>query len=100
MTSDAPLPLFDHPQPHVELNSTVAEEDKPRLSVQCHAIADRLRKGPATNLELIMISHRFGARLHELKLAGFLWKKTGKGQGVYLYEMIRDFLPAAPGDEA
>lgn len=93
-----PLPLFDRPRPHVELNPTVAEEDEPRLSAQCHAIADALREGPKTNLQLIMLSHRFGARLHELKRAGFLWTKTGKGQGIYLYEMIRDFLPAATGD--
>lgn len=86
------MPLFDRPAPHVELNSTVAEEDKPRLSAQCHAIADRLRSGPATNLQLIMISHRFGARLHELKGAGFLWKRTPLGQGVHEYRMVRDFL--------
>lgn len=95
MTSDRALPLFDRPAPHVELNSTVAGEDKPRLSAQCHAIADRLRSGRATNLQLIMISHRFGARLHELKRAGFLWERTPLRQGVHEYRMVRDFLETA-----
>lgn len=89
------LPLFDHPRPHVELNSTVVEDDKPRLSLQCHAVADRLRQGPATNLQLIMIAHRFGARLLELKQAGFLWSRKPLGQGVHEYRLVRDFLPAA-----
>ena len=84
-------PLFDRPAVKT-LDPSVPDDEKPRLSVQCHAIADRLRKGPATNLDLIMISHRFGARLHELKRAGFLWKRTPKGQGVHQYQLIRDFL--------
>lgn len=84
-------------QPTVTLNPTVAEEDAPRLSAQCHAIAARLREGPATNLDLIEVSHRFGARLHELKRAGFLWTRKPVGRGVHEYRMIRDFLPASPG---
>lgn len=78
----------------VDFNSTVAEIDKPRLSAQHQAIAARLRQGAATNLDLTEIALRYGARLHELKRAGFLWKKTSQGQGVFLYEMIRDFPPA------
>lgn len=81
-------------RPHVTLNPTVAADDAPRLSPQCHAIAARLREGPATNLDLIAVSHRFGARLHELKRAGFLWTRKPLGQGVHQYRMVRDFLPA------
>ena len=33
-------------------------------------ILDRLRRGPATNAELITIAHRFGARIHELRNEG------------------------------
>lgn len=83
--------------PAVTLNPTVADEDAPRLSAQCHAIAARLREGPATNLDLIGASHRFGARLHELKRAGFLWSRRPLGKGVHEYRMIRDFLPAGSG---
>lgn len=97
MATDVSLPLFDRPTPRVELNSTVVEEDRPRLSAQHLAIADALRDGPKTNRELSMIALRFGARLHELKKAGFLWKKTG-ACGWFLYEMVRDFLPM--GDES
>lgn len=99
MAETTTMPLFDRPSPRVGLNPTVAEDDAPRLSAQCHAIAARLRSGPATNLQLIMISHRFGARLHEPKQAGFLWARKPLGQGVHEYRMIRDFLPeAAPVD--
>lgn len=90
-------PLFDTPR--VGLNPTVAEEDAPRLSAQHVALADALRDGPKTNIQLIMISHRFGARLHELKGAGFLWTRRPLGNGVHEYRMIRDFLPAGAGSD-
>ncbi len=99
MATDAAMPLFDHPAPHVELNSTVAEEDKPRLSAQHHAIADALRDGPKTNLQLSMIALRFGARLQELRKAG-LGVKTERikgSNGVVRYTLIRDFLQ--PGEQ-
>jgi len=88
------MPLFDRPRPSVKLaDPGVHPGDERRLKVQHHAIAERLREGPATNLELGMISQRFSARLHELTKAGFLWKWTRLGPGVNRYEMVRDFLP-------
>lgn len=95
MTTDRPMPLFDRPlMPHVELNSTVIEEDVPRLSAQHHAIADALRDGPKTNLQLSMIAMRFGARLMELRRARLVVKTErikGSG-GIARYSLIRDFL--------
>jgi hypothetical protein len=53
----------------------VSQADAPRLSAQHHAILDRLKEGPVTNVELGEICQRFGARLQELKRAGFPWVK-------------------------
>jgi hypothetical protein len=72
---------------------TLAEAEKLRMSPQHQTIVARLKEGPATNLELGMICQRFGARLHELKRAGFLWSKKAVRHGLYRYEMVRDFLP-------
>ena len=87
-------PLFDRPpQPPVAiLDPSVPDDEIPRLSAQHVAIADALREGPKTNLELGMIAQRFGARLMELKRAGFLWKRSSAGRGIHRYEMVRDFL--------
>jgi hypothetical protein len=87
------MPLFDRPAAVPFADPSLSEAEKLRMSPQHHAIVARLREGPATNLELGMISQRFGARLHELKKAGFLWSKATVKPGVYRYEMVRDFLP-------
>jgi hypothetical protein len=60
----------------IPLNSTVSEADVPRLNAQHHTILDRLKKGPATNVELIQICQQFSAILHELKQVGVRWKKN------------------------
>ena len=72
----------------VRLNSTVEEQDAPRLSTQHHTILTRLREGPATNVELGQICQRFGARLNELKRAGHPWRKRFVTAGVYEYSLI------------
>ncbi len=91
---DTFMPLFDRPAVAFA-DPSLSEAEKVRLSPQHLTIAARLREGPATNLELGMISQRFGARLHELKRAGFLWARSCVKAGVYRYEMVRDFLPEA-----
>lgn len=89
-------PLFDRPRPPVPTRDpSLPEDEAPRLTTQAHAIAERLRRGPATNLDLGMISQRFGARLHDLKRAGFLWRRRPIARGVHRYEMVRDFLSDA-----
>jgi hypothetical protein len=45
--------------------------EEPRLSKQSQAILDRLRQRPASNSELMLIAQRFGARVHDLRAAGF-----------------------------
>lgn len=85
------MPLFDRPKEgpaSIPVNSTVEEQDVPRLTAQHQAILDALREGPKTNLELGMICQRFGARLHELKLAGHPWLRRNIGPGVNEYRLI------------
>lgn len=88
-------PLFDRRPAVPTRDPSLPEDEVPRLTTQAHAIADRLRSGPATNLDLGMISQRFGARLYDLRKAGFLWKRARLAKGVHRYEMVRDFLPDA-----
>lgn len=92
MRQETLMPLFDRPAVAFA-DPSLSEAEKLRMSPQHLKIVDRLREGPATNLELGMISQRFGARLHELKKAGFLWSRSTVKAGVYRYEMVRDFLP-------
>src|SRR5678816_3999302 len=72
----------------IKLNSSVPEHEAPRLSLQHQTILDRLREGPATNLELGEIAQRFSARLHELKLAGHPWRRETIRPGVYRYTLL------------
>lgn len=94
-----PCPSCRSPEYRVEAipfgDPSLPEGEKPRLSPQHLTIAARLREGPATNLELGAICQRFGARLWELKRAGFLWSRSTVKAGVYRYELVRDFPPEA-----
>ncbi len=49
----------------------VPEAAKPRLSRQSVEILKRLLEGPATNQDLTKVSHRFGARIYDLRKAGY-----------------------------
>lgn len=45
--------------------------EAPRLSRQCRAILERLRRGTATNSELSTISLKYTSRISELREAGY-----------------------------
>lgn len=45
--------------------------EEPRLTNQCQLILARLKQGPASNTELANIATRFGARVHDLRSAGY-----------------------------
>lgn len=62
-------------------------EDRDRLAAQCRAILERLKAGPATNVDLDRIAQRFGARLYDLKKAGHIWTKKRVRPGVWLYTL-------------
>jgi hypothetical protein len=49
----------------------VSPADHPRLTGQNLAILERLRRGPATNDELIRISRKYTSRTSDLRKAGY-----------------------------
>lgn len=72
----------------IRLNSTVADEDKPRLARKYDEVLARLKEGPATAAELNAIAFSYGQRLHEMKAAGIAWGKERKPGGMYTYWLI------------
>jgi hypothetical protein len=70
-----------------QANKTILPSDVPRISEQARKILERLREGPATNIELQEIALRYSARLHELKKCGVLtFEKVNVCGGVWRYE--------------
>lgn len=76
----------------VGFNSTVPETAKPRLGRQQKAILEALRVGPVTNTELLGIGMRFGARIQELRKAGYeiATCSASAERGCYLYTLLRE----------
>lgn len=64
----------------IDRKPAVEPAEADRRDTQRQAILDRLRRGPATNLELNQIAFRYSARLHELRQAGHSIK-TERGEG-------------------
>ena len=86
----AQLSLLSSPQPIIPAaDPTVVREAKPRLSRQCREIVALLERGPATNRELSQIAQRFGARLKDLRAAGYVIETTpvSHERGVFLYTL-------------
>lgn len=65
------LSLFDSPRLIAPTDTHLVPEEKPRLSRQNQAILDRLRRGPATNDELVRIARKYTGRISDLRAAGF-----------------------------
>lgn len=63
----------------------VHPEDAPRLSGQSLKILERLKIGPATNIELYEICLRPGARVFDLKAAGWNIKSRRNPGGTWTY---------------
>lgn len=94
------MPLFDAieaPTPDVPIRDpTFPAAEHPRAKRLHKLLAARHREGPATTHELAAVCLRFGARLHEMKRAGFLWTCEQVGPGTFRYRMLRDYLPDGP----
>ena len=69
---------------------TVKRVDADRLKGQNSKILLRLRRGPATNAELSMLSLRYSARIHDLREAGIKIKATRLTGGIWSYEIAED----------
>lgn len=79
----ATIPALD---PHVDAR------EQPRLGRKNLAILERLRQGPATNGELVGITHRFSARIWDLNQAGFTIEiiETDHASGMRRYALTND----------
>ena len=78
--------------PTIELNSTVAQADRPRLGKQHRKLVAMLSQRPWSNDQLTsIVGLRFGARLHELKKAGCLISKSQEKAGLVTYTL--DYCP-------
>lgn len=87
------LPLNWQPSPRPVPLVSLAPEDLEANARQRAAILARLKTGPATGPELLWIAHRYGARLFELKQAGWRWSKyriAGSRVWVYWLEYAAD----------
>lgn len=93
MTYTDPIPALFRPTPPPAripiADPHVAAIDKPRLSAQCVRVLDRLRRGVATNQELAGIANRFGARLWDLRKAGYgiTTSEAKDGSGLCFYRL-------------
>lgn len=68
----------------------VDEIEAPRLKGHCLTILRRLRKGAASNAELKEITHRFGARIHDLREYGIAIRTFNRDtkSGLCWYRLI------------
>jgi hypothetical protein len=63
--------LFDNPVRIAPTDTHLVPQEKPRLSRQNQAILERLRRGSATNDELIRLARKYTARVSDLRAAGY-----------------------------
>lgn len=86
-------PLFDRPAPAVEpVDPNVLDSDRPRLCGASLRVLERLKEGPATNLQLMVPEiggARFGGRLHDLRKAGVVWTRRNVEGSVWEYRLIQ-----------
>lgn len=91
--------LFDDAgEPHEPpmVDERLPEREHERLTRQAGLVLARLQEGPATNMELIPISTRFSARIHELRKKGYIidtdYLSRDKGLTQYTLKGRRDGL--------
>jgi hypothetical protein len=75
------LNLFDSPP------ATRPDPELERRDSLRNDVLDRLRRGPAHSYELVAITHRFGARIEELRKAGHAIDAERVGGGVWRYTL-------------
>ena len=70
------------------VDKRLPKEMQPRLSKQAQAVLARLEQGPASNIELIPISTRFGARVYDLRKAGYIIDMDmDRAKGISIYTL-------------
>lgn len=74
-------------QVKAEAREMTASGDRGRM---CRAVLDALRDGPKTGDELVAITHRFGARIKDLRDAGHRILTTSLGGRRWLYTLTAE----------
>lgn len=71
-------------------DTRLEESEKPRLSHQCQLILERLKTGPATNMELSEIALKYTSRISDLRKSGFKVsvKDRDHETGCVTYELL------------
>lgn len=83
------LDLLDHMERAIPVvDKRVEPEDKPRLRGNSAAILSLLKSGPATNIQLMKVGGvRYGARIHDIKKAGYKIQSRRLDEGIWVYEL-------------
>lgn len=70
-------------------DSSLSNEERPRLGAQNQAILTRLRQGPATNTELAEIALKYSSRISDLRKAGYnvVCASYSRKTGIAVYEL-------------
>ena len=85
------MDLFDYTEkseiPVVDPNAL--KSDKKRLNGKAKAILERLQRGPAYGHDLMaMGGTRYGARIHDLKKAGYKIHAKHVKDGIWEYSLV------------
>lgn len=85
--------LFDiDPEPTVigPCDPSVTPAEAPRLSRQCQAILERLRRGRASNRELATLALKYTGRCSDLRAAGYDVRvvEENKASGLHVYALF------------
>jgi len=77
----------------------VVEPKRERRLSQKQRILERLRHGPATNHELNAIGFRYGARVKELRDAGYKVTSEDLGGGLWRFTLIAEPPEVCTGNQ-
>ena len=72
----------------MKLNTSVQEQDAPRINRQCQAVLDRLMEGPATSYDLAQIALKYTSRISDLRKSGHVVTSKRNGSG-FLYTLLQ-----------
>lgn len=78
--------------PPLSVNTSVHLAEAPRLSKQCAAILERLKRGAATNRELAEIALKYTGRLSDLRAAGYkiIVVQRDHASGLNTYRLVEE----------
>lgn len=79
--------LFETDRPLTPTDRNIDVRDVPRVMGQNALIRERLRQGPATNIELAAITFKMSARISDLRAKGYQIRAERIEGGTWLYTL-------------